>query len=179
MKKKKIKKKNKKCVLCIGDVHETFRSIDTNGDKFIDREELRQVLFRLGDEVTDEDVDACFNVIDTNHDNQISFEEFYDWYHKSKFRMKADVSKIFAKYDSDEDKMINKEEFIELLTAVNDGEPPSKDDVEKAYNEFDKNKDGLIDEFEFLNWYFKTPHTFFHFFFILFFDFILFYFIFF
>lgn len=53
-----------------------FRVFDSNGNGFIDREELRKVMQSLNESLSEEELDAMIKEADKNGDGQISFEEF-------------------------------------------------------------------------------------------------------
>lgn len=59
-----------------GDLEAAFRLLDTNGDGFLDREELRFVLSNLGERMTAEEVDKVFAKLDRNDDHVICLQEF-------------------------------------------------------------------------------------------------------
>ena len=50
--------------------------MDANKDGVVTKEELRQLLKGLGEEVTDEVVDEMINIADENGDGKVQFEEF-------------------------------------------------------------------------------------------------------
>ena len=49
-----------------GDVRTIFNNIDKSNDAVIDPEEMRTVLRQLGTDVTDEEIDAAFQDMDTD-----------------------------------------------------------------------------------------------------------------
>jgi len=51
-------------------------SFDANHDGFIDREELRIALSKIGNEPTHDDIDDMIKEADKDGDGKISFEEF-------------------------------------------------------------------------------------------------------
>jgi len=53
-----------------------FRAFDIDGNGKIDRAELAQVMKNLGQELTDEEIDAMMKEADTDGDGAIDFEEF-------------------------------------------------------------------------------------------------------
>lgn len=81
-----------------GDVKATFRQVDVDGNDVIDREEFRNVINRLGKEVSDEELDRCFKELDENDDGTIDFEEFSKWYLRSEARMDTDIRQIFERF---------------------------------------------------------------------------------
>jgi len=55
---------------------EAFRVFDLDGNGFIDKDELKQVMKRLGETLSDGDVEEMFKEADINGDGQIDFDEF-------------------------------------------------------------------------------------------------------
>ena len=53
---------------------EAFKVFDMDGNGFIDRHELRYVMRRLGENLSDDDINAMFNEADLNGDGRIDFE---------------------------------------------------------------------------------------------------------
>lgn len=100
-----------------GDVRATFRQVDTDQSGFIDKEELRSVLQKLGGEVNDEEVDKCYAELDENDDGKIDFDEFSKWYLKSENRIESDVQQLFNKFDHDGNGYIEIDELKNLVEA--------------------------------------------------------------
>jgi calmodulin len=53
-----------------------FNSFDTDGNGFLDKEELKNAFKDFKGGLTDEEVDALMVEADTNGDGKVSFEEF-------------------------------------------------------------------------------------------------------
>lgn len=53
-----------------------FRIMDKNNDKFIDAKELMGTLTKLGEPLSEAEVNAMINVADANKDGKIDYEEF-------------------------------------------------------------------------------------------------------
>ena len=100
-----------------GDVKATFRQVDTDQSGYIDKEELRAVLQKLGGEVTEEEVDKCYGQLDENDDGKIDFDEFSKWYLKSENRIESDVVALFNKFDRDNNGSIDASELANLVKA--------------------------------------------------------------
>jgi len=60
----------------VDEMKATFTFFDKNGDGKIDFDELKEVLFKLGEEVTDKDVRDMIQDADINGDGCIDFQEF-------------------------------------------------------------------------------------------------------
>jgi hypothetical protein len=57
-----------------------FKNFDKSGDGFINLWEIETICRELGIDDTQSDFQETLRSLDVNHDNQISFEEFVDWY---------------------------------------------------------------------------------------------------
>ncbi|CAK0910001.1 unnamed protein product [Prorocentrum cordatum] len=57
-------------------IQKTFHRFDVDNSGFITRENLKQV---LGDVFKEEEVDSIMADLDTSHDGQISYEEFFEY----------------------------------------------------------------------------------------------------
>uniref|UniRef100_A0A0N4Y4B4 Calmodulin n=1 Tax=Nippostrongylus brasiliensis TaxID=27835 RepID=A0A0N4Y4B4_NIPBR len=55
------------------DLKGIFREFDLNGDGYIQRDELRSVMQKMGQSPTEEELDAMFNAADQDHDGNIDF----------------------------------------------------------------------------------------------------------
>ena len=63
-----------------GDVEEelrdTFRVFDKDGNGFISRSELRQVLEKMGEKISEAEIDDMIDEVDSDGDGEICYEEF-------------------------------------------------------------------------------------------------------
>ena len=58
------------------ELREAFAVFDTDGSGAIDRKELKRLMKKLGQALTEAEIDAMMDEVDTNGDGEISFEEF-------------------------------------------------------------------------------------------------------
>jgi calmodulin len=58
------------------ELKDAFNVFDTDGSGAIDRKELKKLMKKLGQALSDAELDAMMNEVDTNGDGEISFEEF-------------------------------------------------------------------------------------------------------
>ena len=58
------------------ELREAFYMYDMNNDGYITKEEFRTTMKTLGENLTEEEVDAMMSQADTNGDGKISMEEF-------------------------------------------------------------------------------------------------------
>jgi len=159
-----------------GDIRDTFRQVDSDGNGYIDRKELKTVLKRLGNsDISDDELEECYKELDKNGDGKIDFDEFQHWFLRSRAKMTADIDQIFDKYDRDGDGEVDRSECKQLIkdlqgdikdanTTKNGGSDntdnnEAKDleaEVDEALTVLDKNKDGKISKDEFIDWYKKS-----------------------
>lgn len=55
---------------------DAFKVFDTDNSGAIDRKELKRLMKKLGQALTEAEIDAMMNEVDENGDGEISFEEF-------------------------------------------------------------------------------------------------------
>ncbi|XP_028394760.1 calmodulin-beta-like [Dendronephthya gigantea] len=58
------------------ELKEAFELFDTNGNGYISKEELVQAMKRLGEDLSNEELESMIRNADINKDGQVSFEEF-------------------------------------------------------------------------------------------------------
>merc|ERR1711988_2031651 len=57
-----------------------FDAYDEDRSGYIDAKELRGLLEKLGEELSDEELDAAFNELDSDQSGEIEFFEFVEWF---------------------------------------------------------------------------------------------------
>ena len=58
------------------ELKKAFAVMDSNGDGVVTRDELKNLLKGLGEDVTDDIVDEMIKIADANNDGKIQLEEF-------------------------------------------------------------------------------------------------------
>ena len=58
------------------ELKKAFEVMDTNKDGFVTKDELKNLLKGLGEDVTDEVVDEMIKIADENGDGKVEFNEF-------------------------------------------------------------------------------------------------------
>jgi Ca2+-binding EF-hand superfamily protein len=58
------------------ELRDAFAVFDSDGSGCIDRKELKRLMKKLGQALTEAELDAMMDEVDTNGDGEISFEEF-------------------------------------------------------------------------------------------------------
>ena len=59
------------------EIREAFRVFDSDGNGFINRQELRAVMMNLGEKLNEEEIECLIDDVDIDGDGQINYEEFY------------------------------------------------------------------------------------------------------
>ena len=59
----------------VAELRKAFDVMDANKDGFVTKDELKNLLKGLGEDVTDEVVDEMISIADTNGDGKVEFEE--------------------------------------------------------------------------------------------------------
>lgn len=65
------------------EVQAHFLHADTNGDRRINQAEFREVLANLEADMSEEEMQLGFDLIDSDDDGYIDFEEFLTWWQES------------------------------------------------------------------------------------------------
>ncbi len=145
----------------VGDVHETFAAIDSDGNESVDKEEFRELIRQLtgGGMATDEiktTADEVFSTIDLDNNGKVSFLEFKQWYMKSETRVMNDVKHAFEKIDVTEDGFVERDNFKAVVEAMGMTEYMNAEAEEQAmhmFNESKESKEGYINFEQFIAWY--------------------------
>lgn len=94
-----------------GDADQVFRSIDTNGDGRIDKEELGRLFEALGHTVTDDELDEVFKRLDVDETGVISQNEFRRWYTNSEELLRSQARMVFDSLDTNKSGTIDRQEL--------------------------------------------------------------------
>jgi hypothetical protein len=62
------------------DVQDIFNAIDTDGNGYLDHQEIGEVAEVLGFPMTEDELAAAFKELDADSNGRISFEEFEQWW---------------------------------------------------------------------------------------------------
>ena len=145
----------------LDEVRELFDEIDEDGGGSLDKNELRQLLEKLGLEVTDERVDSIFREMDADGEGAVELQEFLWWWKKAgkEFREKltklkdemAEVKSLFDQFDKDGSGEIGEDEISGLMQML--GVPLNDDELADTMKELDKDGSGEVDFQEFYKWW--------------------------
>jgi Ca2+-binding EF-hand superfamily protein len=148
------------------EVRELFDEIDEDGGGSLDKDELRELLEKLGLEVTDEKVDSVMLEMDADGEGAVELQEFLWWWKKAgkEYREKMtklkdemnDVKNLFDEFDDDGSGEIGEEELRALIQML--GVTFNEDELKATMLELDKDGSGEVDFQEFYKWW-RDPAT--------------------
>ncbi|RCN36570.1 EF hand [Ancylostoma caninum] len=154
------------------DLKGIFREFDLNGDGFIQRDELRSVMQKMGQSPTEEELDAMFNAADQDHDGNIDFKVDYPTISMISFKtaehsertmviainwgvalseflqiahanpLSLSLKAVFEELDVDGDGYITRSELRTAFQRM--GHSLSDQDIKAIYKHVDANNDGKI-----------------------------------
>ena len=127
---------------------DAFKAFDGNQSGDIDRDELRNVLMALGEDVGEQELDDMMSIADADGCGSIDFWEFATLMsHKMGTNSDRAPGAAFALLDTDGSGTIDMKEIRTLMRNV--GEPISDDAIREFIRKVDLNNDGNIDSREF------------------------------
>jgi Ca2+-binding EF-hand superfamily protein len=138
-----------------------FREFDLNGDGFIQMNELRSVMVKMGQSPTDEELTAMFNAADKDKDGNIDFQGAYlrlviRWSEKqtavnlsAEFMgiaranpLSMSLRSVFEELDVDGDGHITRSELRTAFERM--GHSLNDEEIKSIYRQVDVNQDGKI-----------------------------------
>uniref|UniRef100_A0A1I7YW51 EF hand n=1 Tax=Steinernema glaseri TaxID=37863 RepID=A0A1I7YW51_9BILA len=127
------------------DLRGIFREFDLNGDGYIQKDELKAVMIKMGQSPTEEELNAMFNAADKDHDGNIDFNEFLSIAHANPLSLS--LRAVFDELDVDGDGYITRSELRIAFQRM--GHTLSDQDIKAIYKHVDINQDGKINFEEF------------------------------
>lgn len=147
----------------MGDVRQTFNQFDTNGNGYIDRNELGGAIrVLLGFDPGESDLNRALGELITDvrdeagGKDQVSFDEFDRWYKQSEYSLQAEMHKVFNEMDSEKDGMIDEDEFRKVLHRLDIKEKPLTEEEMKHGLQLFGGENEKITFLEFCEWYKTT-----------------------
>ena len=127
---------------------EIFRSIDTNGDGKLSKEELIQSFNKISDSnILPDDIEVIIRRVDANNSGYIDYTEFLmATSHAETLLSRNNLIKAFNAFDTDKSGKIS---FEEIKTIFDNGEQLDEELWAGLIHAIDQNNDGEIDFYEF------------------------------
>lgn len=150
-----------------------FEVFDANGNGFLDMNDAVLIMDRFRNEFnwptggnSDTKFRAAFLKIwtklfreaDTNHDRQVSLEEFLNYYEEVTSNdlnfytyLKPFLDELFPAIDQNHDGILSRENYLAFYRACDN----SEEEAEKAFSMMDINHDGVISHLEFYTMFYQ------------------------
>lgn len=111
-----------------GDLEESFKKIDLDGDGMLNQDEIRQLLITLHVKPDSSVIKTAMKRINRSGGTEsITFESFKKWYILSEARIEAEVQHVFDKFDKDKNGYLEGHEIKSVLKAL--GHKTSDEDI--------------------------------------------------
>ena len=123
---------------------------DNNQDGTITREKLENLMRKLNQTVTEDDLKDMISVVDTKGDGKINFEEFVAMMEKRKDEAdtEQEIINAFRVFDKDGNGLISKAELTNIMSIL--GDTLTNEEIEEMIIEADVDGDGFINYEEFV-----------------------------
>ncbi|CAD5209671.1 unnamed protein product [Bursaphelenchus xylophilus] len=127
------------------DLRGIFREFDLNGDGYIQKNELKAVMTKMGQSPTEEELNAMFNTADKDNDGNIDFNEFLTIARANPLSLS--LRAVFEELDVDGDGHITRSELRTAFQRM--GHNLTDQEIKAIYKHVDINHDGKINFQEF------------------------------
>ena len=125
-------------------LREQFHVFDLNGNGYIELDELRQGLKRLGYQINDEGIAHLFNLVGSK-DQRLNFEQFITWNRELYIQ---DMKEKFQEIDTDQSGWISRTELMEYYKKID--YEYTEEEIDDILYEVDFDGDGKIQIDEFI-----------------------------
>ena len=134
----------------INEFKQAFNIFDKDKDGYITIKELDQIMKKLGQTLTESELQNMINEVDIDGSGTIDFRDFLGIMIK---RLKEtdgedELIEVFKIFDSDRNGLINSSELLNVMMTL--GEDTNKEDIEDLIKEVDHDGDGFINFEEFI-----------------------------
>jgi len=129
--------------ICDDDLRGIFQEFDLNNDGFIQKNELKAVMLKMGQSPTDEELDSMFSAADQDKDGNIDFREFLAIAKANPMSLKG----VFDELDVDGNGYITRSELKTAFQRM--GHSLNDQEIKAIYKHVDTNNDGRINFEEF------------------------------
>lgn len=127
------------------DLKQIFMEFDLNGDGLIQKNELKEVMVRMGQCPTEDELDTMFKTADKDNDGNIDLEEFLSIAHRNPIALS--LRTVFDEIDVDGDGYLRRSELRQAFQRM--GHTLTDSDMNAIYRHVDINNDGRINFDEF------------------------------
>lgn len=134
------------------DLKQIFTEFDLNGDGLIQKSELKEVMVRMGQCPTEDELDTMFKTADRDNDGNIDLEEFLMIAHRNPVALS--LKTVFDEIDVDGDGFLRRSELRQAFQRM--GHTLTDSDINAIYRHVDTNNDGRINFDEFCRMMSKT-----------------------
>jgi calcium-binding protein CML len=126
-----------------------FDEVDRNGDGFISKDELRNVIMQFGMMISNEELETMIELADSDGNGLVDFTEFSNLMDNYCLDESSEqkLENLFSVIDVNKDGYLSESEIANMLKRL--GEKVRRKDVRKMIREADKDKDGLVSFHEF------------------------------
>lgn len=134
------------------EMKDVFKMFDKDGSGKISSSEIGSLLYSLGREVTEEEIQKLLEECDKDKSGSVELNEFIAYmepFYKFSNDKIEEIVSAFKFFDLDGNGYINMEEFKNILTKF--GGEFSLDEIESIFRQLDLNKDGRLDYAEFVD----------------------------
>eukprot|EP00931_Biecheleriopsis_adriatica_P056317 TRINITY_DN33369_c0_g1_i1.p1 TRINITY_DN33369_c0_g1~~TRINITY_DN33369_c0_g1_i1.p1 ORF type:complete len:1179 (+),score=278.54 TRINITY_DN33369_c0_g1_i1:83-3538(+) len=143
-------------------VNEVLDMFDENGDGLLSLAELKSVLKSLGHAISDEELRAKFDELDTDKSGHIDREEFRRLYEKMENPSDETLRRVFEIFDTDKSGTIDRHDLIALMRSFGSefsaGSGTAAASADAMIAKADKDGNGKIDIDEFIAAQSKEDH---------------------
>ncbi|VDD88077.1 unnamed protein product [Enterobius vermicularis] len=122
------------------DLKQIFMEFDLNGDGLIQKNELKEVMVRMGQCPTEDELDTMFRSADRDDDGNIDLEEFLSIAHRNPIALS--LRTVFDEIDVDGDGYLRRSELRQAFQRM--GHTLTDSDMNAIYRHVDTNNDGRI-----------------------------------
>ena len=143
------------------EVQELFDEIDEDGSGFLDKDEVRELLAKLGMDTDPEKLDSVFFEMDNDHQGEVELQEFMWWWKKAGKGLRQQMTKlkdemnevkeIFDEIDTDASGELHRDEVQSLLTML--GVKLNIEEMDSTMKDLDADGSGEVNFTEFFNWW--------------------------
>jgi K+-dependent Na+/Ca+ exchanger-like protein len=116
-----------------GDLEDTFRRLDKDGDGNLSMDEIKELLKKMGCKTDSTSVRMALRRINRTGEDVVTFDAFKKWYLASEARIEVEISRIFMKLDTNKNGVIEKDEIQTLMKDL--GHAPTHDEIEELWQE--------------------------------------------